>query len=118
MYRTLELLVGFHQKYGYQDFVINYVFESSDSLQDLLILLHPLDTSIHVFWLTCAEKEQEWRIQVRNRTSLDWELKRFVELQRIQRSAAQNGFIGKEVDTTKLSATEVAEQIWHEILKS
>ena len=27
LYRTLELLVGFHQKNGYRNFVINYVFE-------------------------------------------------------------------------------------------
>jgi broad-specificity NMP kinase len=39
LYRTLELLVGFHQKYGYSDFVINYVFESPESLQELLNLL-------------------------------------------------------------------------------
>ena len=29
LYRTLELLVGFHQKNGYDHFVINYVFELS-----------------------------------------------------------------------------------------
>jgi hypothetical protein len=115
LYRTLALLVGFHQKNGYANFVINYVFESPDSLQDLLELLHPLEPSIHTYWLTCDEQEQARRIRLRRRDELDWELKRFVELQHIQREAARQGFIGKEVDTTGLSAGQAAEKIWKDI---
>jgi chloramphenicol 3-O-phosphotransferase len=115
LYRTLELLVGFHQGNGYANFVINYVFESPASLQDLLDLLRPLDPSIHTYWLTCDEQEQAKRIRRRKRLELDWELGRFVELQRIQRKAAQQGFIGTEVDTTALTATEVADRIWQDI---
>lgn len=115
LYRTLELLIGFHQKNGYQNFVINYVFESADSLQDLLDLLCPLDSSIHTYWLTCEEKEQAERIQGRQSDDLDWELKRSVELHRIQTRAAQQGFIGIEVDTTHLTPSEVAERIWKDI---
>jgi broad-specificity NMP kinase len=115
LYRTLELLVGFHQKNGYHDFVINYVFESADSLQDLLDLLRPLESSIHVFLLTCDAKEQAKRIQGRRRHELEWELSRFVELQKIQAEAARQGFIGKEVDTTNLTSAEVAEEIWKDI---
>jgi len=117
LYRTLQLLVGFHQKNGYQHFVINNIFESSDSLQDLLDLLHPLDSTIHTYWLTCDEKEQARRIKDRNRKELDWELKRFIELQQIQSRAAQKGFIGKEVDTTDLTSAEVAEYIWKDIFE-
>ncbi len=115
LYRTLELLIGFHQKNSYQNFVINYVFESADSLQDLLNLLCPLDSSIHVYWLTCEEKEQAERIQGRQSGDLDWELKRFVELHHIQTRAAQQGFIGIEMDTTHLTSSEVAEKIWKDI---
>ena len=115
LYRTLELLVCFHQKNGYHNFVINYVFESADSLQDLVDLLGPLDSPIHTYWLTCHEKEQAKRIQGRRRDDLEWELGRFVELQRIQAKAAQQGFIGKEVDTTGLTSAEVAEVIWKDI---
>jgi hypothetical protein len=115
LYRTLELLVGFHQKNGYTNFVINYVFESADSLQELLDLLQPLDPAIHTYWLTCAEKEQAKRIRSRHRDELDWELSRFVELQRIQAKAALQGFIGKEVDTTGLTTVEVGEVIWKDI---
>lgn len=116
LYRTLELLIRFHQQNGYRNFVINYVFESSASLQDLLDLLLPLDSSLHTYWLTCDEHEQEQRIRRRNQESLEWELKRFVELNRIQSQAARQGFIGKEVNTTGLSVQEVAEKIWTEIV--
>jgi broad-specificity NMP kinase len=115
LYRTLELLVNFHKKNGYHDFVINYVFESPDSLQDLLTLLRPLDPSIHVYWLTCDPHEQARRIQGRKRKELAWELERFVELQNIQRTAAQKGSIGREVDTTSLTSVQVAEVIWKDI---
>ena len=115
LYRTLELLVGFHQKNGYANFVINYVFESPGSLQDLFDRLHPLDPSIHVYWLTCQVDEQAARLRKRASDDLDWELNRYVELQEIQRKAAQQGFIGVEVDTTGLSPAEVAEKIWREL---
>ncbi|HJR80422.1 MAG TPA: AAA family ATPase [Anaerolineales bacterium] len=118
LYRTLELLVGFHQENGYHNFVINYVFESPESLQELLNLLRPLDSSIQTYWLTCQEDEQAKRIQNRKRDELAWELSRFVELQRIQRKAAQEGFIGKEVDTTSLTSAEVAEEIWKDVFRS
>lgn len=117
LYRTLELLIGFHQQNGYHDFVINYVFESPDSLQDLLDLLHPLDSSIHTYWLICDEKEQAKRIRNRQRHDLEWELSRFVELQRIQTKAAQQGFIGIEMDTTGLTSAEVSQEIWKDIFK-
>ena len=117
LYRTLELLIGFHQGDGYRNFVINYVFESPDSLRDLLDRLRPLDSSIHTYWLTCDEEEQAKRIQGRRRDNLDWELSRFVELQRIQAQAAQRGFIGIEVDTTRLTSAEVAEVIWKDIFR-
>lgn len=118
LYRTLELLIGFHQKNGYHNFVINYVFESPQSLQELLSLLRPLDPSIHTYWLTCDEKEQARRIQKRGREELQWELNRFVELQRIQRLAAHQGFIGQEVDTTRLTPKEAADEIWKDIFNS
>ncbi len=117
LYRTLELLVGFHQKNGYDNFVINYVFKSPESLQELLELIRPLDASIHTYWLTCNEDEQASRIRNRKRDDIDWELKRFVELQRIQVEAAQKGFIGKEVDTSGFTSAEVADKIWKDIFR-
>jgi chloramphenicol 3-O-phosphotransferase len=115
LYRTLELLINFHQKNGYHNFVINYVFESPESLQELFELLRPLDSSIHSYWLTCNAEEQERRIRKRQRGQIEWELKRFIELQQIQTKAAQQGFIGKEIDTTNLTSVETAEVIWEDI---
>jgi len=118
LYRTLELLIAFHQKNDYHNFVINYVFESTESLQELLDLLRPLDSSIHTYWLTCQADEQAKRIQNRKRDGIEWELSRFVELQQLQAKAAQQGFIGKQVDTTGLTSAEVAEEIWKDIFIS
>ncbi len=118
LYRTLELLVGFHQKNGYSNFVINYVFESPNSLTALLERLNPLDPSIHTYWLTCEEEEQAKRIRGRHSPDLEWELTRSVELAQIQAQAARQGFIGIEVDTTGLSSREVAEKIWRNIFNS
>jgi len=115
LYRTLELLVGFHQKNDYHNFVINYVFESPDSLQGLIDLLRPLDASIHTYWLTCDKEEQAKRIRGRQGDNLDWELRRFIELQQIQTEAARQGLIGIEVDTTSLTPAEVTENIWKSI---
>ena len=114
LYRTLALLVGFHQQNGYHNFVINYVFESPGSLKDLIDRLAPLDSSIHTYWLTCDEAEQASRIRGRGQDQLEWELARFVELKQIQSAASRQGFIGKEVNTTGLTSVQVAEVIWQE----
>jgi len=118
LYRTLELLIKFHQKFGYYDFVINYVFETPVALQELLALLRPLDAQLHTYWLTCESEEQAQRIQARQHENLDLELCRFVELQRIQAKAARKGFIGKEINTTELTVAEVASEIWRDIHNS
>jgi len=117
LYRTFELLISFHQKNGYHNFVINYVFESPESLQELLNLLRPLDASIYTYWLICNEEEQAKRIQGRQRDAMEWELSRFVELQRIQAKAALQGFIGKEVDTTDLTSAEAGVEIWKDVFR-
>jgi broad-specificity NMP kinase len=115
LYQTIELLIEFHQKHGYHNFVINYVFESASSLQDLVDHLQPLDSSIHTYWLTCDKDEQAKRIEGRKRNDLKWELSRFVELQQIQRKAAEQGFIGMEINTTNLTCAEAADKIWTDI---
>jgi broad-specificity NMP kinase len=112
LYRTLALLIEFHQRHGYPDFVINYVFESHTSLEELLSLLRSLDPDIHAYWLTCGAEEQEQRIRARSRDQIGWELERFIELQAIQAQAAEKGFIGTEMDTTGLCVEQVVEKIW------
>lgn len=115
LYQTLAHLVRFHKDHGYPDFVINYVFESSASLEQLLSLLRPLDDDIRVYWLTCNETEHAKRVQGRACVELKWEMERFVELRKIQSAAALQGFIGVEVDTSGLNPGEVADEIWGDI---
>lgn len=117
LYRSLALLIGFHQANGYQHFVINYVFESADTLQALLDLLYPLDQAIHTYWLTCDPQEQARRIRGRKNDPLEWELKRAVELQTIQAQAARQGFIGNQVNTSSMRPDETAEIIWKDLFK-
>lgn len=116
LYHTLALLVGFHQQHGYQNFVINYVFESAASLAELHTLLRPLEPAIYTYWLTCDPEVQGARIRARGRAQLEWELTRYLALRKIQAKAAADGFIGLEVDTTRLSAAETASAIWTDIL--
>ena len=112
LYETLAHLVAFHKTNGYPDFVLNYVFESPDSLAALVEKLEPLDSAIHTFWLTCTEEEQRARILKRRTDQWEWELKRFLELNAIQEQASKLGFIGNHIDTTAKTAKEVAALIW------
>jgi len=111
LYKTIELLAKFHKDAGFDNIIINYVFESSKSLRELTELLVPIDRNIFSFWITCEEEIQKNRIVKRNRDNLEWELKRFIELQRIQRIASQEGFIGIEIDSSNKSIDEIGNTI-------
>ena len=107
LYKTLAHLTAFHQKHGYTNFVINYVFESSESLAELVGYLRPLDGDIYKFWLTCSEDEQRRRILKRKTDQWAWELERFAELNSILEAASQRGDIGTRMDTTNKAIAEV-----------
>ncbi|HOU39445.1 MAG TPA: AAA family ATPase [Treponemataceae bacterium] len=111
LYKTLLLLVEFHHSNGYNDFVINYVFESPESLKNLTNRLVTIIPEIHCFWLTCSEAEQKKRIQKRRRHDTEWELKRFSKLNAIQQRASEEGFIGERIQTDGLDCAEVAAHI-------
>lgn len=111
LYKTIELLVKFHNDAGFDNIIINYVFESSESLRQLIELLTPVDRNIFSFWITCEEEIQRNRIIKRNRDNIEWELKRFSELQRIQRIASQKGFIGNEINSSNISVNEIGNTI-------
>ncbi|MEN0006661.1 MAG: hypothetical protein AAF798_21080 [Bacteroidota bacterium] len=115
LFATLEHLVRFHQHNGYTNFVINYVFENTDELAELIALLDPLEPQIHCFWLTCTEAEQAERIRKRGNGQVAWELKRFKELNAIQGRASREGFIGERVRTEGQSVQKVVAQIWKKI---
>ena len=107
LYKTLAHLIAFHQEHGYTNFVINYVFESPESLAELVSRLRPLDGDIYKFWLTCSEDEQQRRILRRKTDQWAWELERFAELNSILEAASQRGDIGTRMDTTDKAIAEV-----------
>ncbi|MBN1920016.1 MAG: AAA family ATPase [Anaerolineae bacterium] len=116
LYRTLAHLVAYHQREGgYRNFVLNYVFETAESLAELVAQLEPLDTEVRVFRLTCAVEEMARRIRLRGRTGSEgevaWELARCRELAAIQDAAAQQGFLGTVVDTTSLDVEQTVDAI-------
>lgn len=115
LYKTIQQLVRFHSTEGhYENFVINYVFETSESLSELKRMLIELNPTLYTIRLTCEAEELERRLYQRHTDTeeLVWYLERCRELTGIQDAAAQKGDIGYPVDTTGLTVTEVAERIW------
>ncbi len=115
LYRTLHHLIAFHLANGYRDFVVNYVFETPESLAQLRHLLSDLDDVIYAYRLTCADDQMEQRIRARGNEGLMWELERFRELTAIMEANAGRGDLGYEVDTGGLTADGVARAIWLDI---
>jgi GrpB-like predicted nucleotidyltransferase (UPF0157 family)/broad-specificity NMP kinase len=115
LYRTIHHLVAFHVANGYADVVINYVFETPESLAHLRHLLSDLDDVIYVYRLTCPHDEMERRLQARGNEELGWELRRFRELTAIMEAGADRGDLGYEIDTGGLTAEGVARAIWLDI---
>lgn len=107
LYKTLEHLISFHQKHGYPNFVINYVFESPELLSALTQMLEPLGNRVYTFWLTCAPEAQRARILKRNTDQVTWELERLGELNTILEAASERGNIGTQVDTTGKTVAEM-----------
>ncbi len=117
LYDTLCHVARFHAEHGYRNFVVDYVFETPESLAQLRCALNEIDDVTYAFRLTCSAEEMERRI--RNRSSdparIAWELNRFRELMVIQEANARHGDLGFVVDTTALSIEEVADTIWRNI---
>ncbi len=115
LYRTLRHLVAFHvREGGYEHFVINYVFESPESLAELRRLLAGLADPILTFRLRAAEEEIARRIRGREEDP-EWYLRRFRELLAIQETAARRGDLGRPLDTTGLTPEAVVNCIWRQL---
>ncbi len=123
LYRTLAHLVAYHQREGgYRNFVIDYVFETPESLAELLVLLRPLDPNIRVFRLTCTLEKMVRRIQARgsgiSQEQVGWEVSRGRELMVMQEAAAQRGFLGTIVDTSTLDPEQTARVILQQLAET
>lgn len=116
LYRTIRHLVAYHIEHGgYHDFVVNYVFETPESLAELRGMLLDLDDETYAFRLVASDEAIEARIRKRELESdadLRWHLKRYKELIAIQTQAAARGDMGFVIDTTDRSASDVADAIW------
>lgn len=113
LYQTMGHLIQWHQNHGHHNFVINYVFEQPTELSALLNILETLDDCVRVFWLTSGAAEHEQRI--RKRGEVQGELDRARELRQIMKQAASSGWIGDEVNTSSMSASDVANEIYRRI---
>ncbi|MBN1992663.1 MAG: GrpB family protein [Anaerolineae bacterium] len=119
LYHTFHHLIAYHLAQGdYHNFVLNYVFETPESLAEVRHLLSDLDDEIYAFRLTASTEEIEARIRKREQESdanLRWYLRRYQELVDIQTRAAARGDMGFVIDTTGLDAAQVAEMIWQNL---
>jgi GrpB-like predicted nucleotidyltransferase (UPF0157 family)/predicted kinase len=116
LYDTICHVARFHVDHGWKNIVVDYVFETPESLAQLRRTLNEIDDVTYAYRLTCNPGEIEQRIRKRGNEPalLAWELNRFRELQAIQEANARRGDLGFVIDTTGLSAEEVAEVIWHD----
>ena len=118
LYQTLRLLVAHHRAHGYLNFVINYVFEETQSLSRLRNMLAELDEVMYAFRLVCDPQEAERRIRQRGKTNgldakrISWEVERARQLAAIQQAAALQGDLGYPLDTSHLSVQQTAQAIW------
>ena len=112
---TLRVLAAHHVSHGFQDFVINWVFETPFQLDRLKQLLGDLGLPIYAFRLVCAPDEIERRVRRRNLPDLDYELRRSRELVDILNHAALTGDLGTPLDTTSLTAEQAADAILQQI---
>lgn len=116
LYRTLRHLIQFHvEEGGYQDIVINYVFETPESLAELCALLEGLAGEVRTFRLVASDDAMQARIRGRegeSNSSLEWYLKRYRELIELQSVAAKRGELGEVIETTDLQPAAVADLIW------
>jgi GrpB-like predicted nucleotidyltransferase (UPF0157 family)/predicted kinase len=117
LYQTLSHLVAYHIELGhYHNFVINYVFETPESLAELRHLLARWDDEIYAFRLTASDQAIEARIRQREQDpNAGWYLQRYRELITIQNQAATQGDMGFVIDTTGHNAAQVAGLIWQNL---
>ncbi len=115
LYRTICHLVAFHQGHGYTNFVVNYVFETPETLGQLRRMLVELDDVTYAYRLTCEARALEARVRRRGEERLEWQLHRCRELSVLLEAAADRGDVGLPVDTTARTPEQVARAIWDDI---
>ncbi|MDR0923000.1 MAG: hypothetical protein LBT06_18295 [Hungatella sp.] len=114
---TILKLIIFHRENGYKNFIIANVYENPDSLQKLLKRPELKEEETFVYRLTAEQHTIRERIIKRNTNDVEWELKRFVQLEGILNRYNESQAVGRILDTTNLSFGEVVYWIKNDILK-
>ncbi|WP_054742643.1 adenylate kinase family protein [Cellulosilyticum ruminicola] len=115
---TMMELIKFHRKNGYKNFIISNVYENSSELETLLQNPELQDEKVFVYRLTGEAEVIRQRIIKRNTYDVEWELKRFIELQATLDAYNETQEIGKIIDTTNMSIGEIVYTIKRDILNS
>ncbi|WP_457610908.1 hypothetical protein [Lutibacter sp.] len=115
LYDTIYYLFTYHFSNGFENFIINYVFESAQSLDNLLNRFKAVNLKIKCYWLISSIEEQKERITLRSRGRKDWELKRLYELNQILENASKIGFIGEKVEIQGKTVKEVTDLLWNKV---
>lgn len=111
LYSVIAQMITFHKSNGYEHFIINYVFESKEELNELIDKINIKKEQIFPFFLVCSPAEQAKRIRKRANSNLDWELSRALELNQILELANVEGKLGQLIDTNDKDVGIVAEGI-------
>ncbi len=111
-YSLFALLMRHHAAHGFRHFVVNWVLESAAQLAVLSAHFAPLGIPVYPYRLTADPAVIAQRIQQRANPDVAWELERAHTLHSILEAAAHQGDMGRVLDTTTLTAQEVAGRIW------
>ncbi len=105
--KTIIELIKFHRKNNYKNFIISNVYENPEALEKLINYSELKDDEKYVFCLKADTETVRERIIKRDTYDVEWELKRFIQLQKILDKYSGIGGVGKEINTTNLSLGEI-----------
>lgn len=109
-YESAAVLADHHVRNGYEDVVVNWVFETQAQLDALRRLFSRFGT-VRAYVLTCSIEELERRIHRRGGANIERDLARGRELHAILEKASKAGDIGTPIDTESRTAQQMATAI-------
>ena len=109
----------FHIDYGFQDFIVNYVFTNESDLEQLVKgFVSAFDMPVQIYRLVCDPAIQKMRIRNRNNDQVKWELERMEVLNQLMFEKGSGSELGKLLDSSTLSPKEVATKIKEFVFRS
>ena len=114
-YHTFGVLAAHHHQHGITNIIVNWVLESPAQLSRLHGAIRIPHIPIRSYRLRCDADVMADRVRRRNLPDLDFELRRSRELAMILDTAAENGDLGKVIETTSLTVEQTVDVIWHDL---